>query len=136
MDPKLKKFFAFFMAAADLLLLPFFLIDGISTGDTISWFLTAFFAIDTYLTIDYINELTKKINEEQHQAQNDSREYARNLAKAQYSYMKQQEEDRQMAAAIREAKEVEEMDPDELHDLLSGQTVETFEHEEKHMSQQ
>lgn len=136
MDPKLKKFFAFFMAAADLLLLPFFLIDGFTTGDTISWFLAAFFAIDTYLTIDYINELTRKINEEQQQTQNDSREYARNLAKAQYSYMKQQEEDKQMAAAIREAKEVEEMDPDELRDLLSGQTVETFEHEEKHMSQQ
>lgn len=136
MDPKLKKFFAFFMAAADLLLLPFFLIDGISTGDTISWFLTAFFAIDTYLTFDYISSLTKKINEEQEQTEKDSREYARNLAKAQYSYMKQQEEDQQMAAEIRKAKEVEEMDPDELRDLLSGQTVQTFEHEEKHTSQQ
>ena len=80
--------------------------------------------------------MVKKINEEQEQTEKDSREYARNLAKAQYSYMKQQEEDRQMAAAIREAKEVEEMDPDELRDLLSGQTVETFEHEEKHMNQQ
>ncbi len=131
MDPKLKKFFAFFMVTADILLLPFFFMDAMSTGDSISWFLTAFFAIDTYLTFDYISDLTKKINDQQQEADNKGYEYARNLTKAQFSYMKRQEEDQQMAEEIRKAKEVEEMDPDELRDLLSSQTVSEFEHNQK-----
>ena len=36
-----------------------------------------------------------------------------------------------MAEEIRKAKEVEEMDPDELRDLLSSQTVSEFEHNQK-----
>ncbi len=136
MSSKLKRFLAGFMLAGDLLLLPFFFIDGLSTGDGISWFLTAFFAIDAWLTIDYMKEMTARMKEEDQTVRDSDYEYARNLTKAQYAYMKRQDTDRQMAEEIRKKREVEEMDPEELRQLLSGETVSTFEHEQKRADQQ
>lgn len=136
MNKKLKRFLAGVMLAGDLMMLPFFFIDGLSTGDGISWFLTAFFAIDAYLTIDYMKEMTDGLKEEEQEMQDTGYEYARNLTKAQYAYLKRKESDKEMAEEIRKKREVEEMDPEELHDLLSGETVSTFEHEEKRADQQ
>ncbi len=135
MSKKLRRFFAAFMLAGDLLMLPFFFTDALATGDGISWFLTVFFAIDAYLTVDYMKEMTQRMKEEDQDMQETGYEYARNLTKAKYARMQREESDRQMAEAIRNERTVEEMDPDELRELLSKDTVSTFEHEQKRADQ-
>lgn len=131
MHSKLKRFLAGFMLAGDLLLLPFFFIDALSTGDGISWFLAAFFAVDAYLTVDYMKEMTQQVRQDEYSTDYEKREYARNLTKAQLARKKRLDDDRQMAEEIRRSTEINEMDPDELREMLSGQTAETFEHGQK-----
>ena len=125
MKTTIKQILAAIMLSIDVIFTFYGVADGISTGDGISWFLAVLFGACGYMAFDYLSLLSKQKKEEEKQM----RQQERTTAKQR---QKELDADREMAEEIRRRTEVTDLSPEELSELLSGNSQSMFENEEKH----